>query len=94
MSEMDDTVAPHLRLTDEMLEMIPKVSDEEAIGFVPPQDLPEGVILTNKDNRNNRLQECLGCERLFKPTKTCRECGCFMVIKTWVKDATCPLNKW
>ena len=40
-----------------------------------------------------RLAVCLECPRLTK-TKNCRECGCFMVAKTKLKDATCPLGKW
>ena len=24
----------------------------------------------------------------------CKECGCFMNRKTWLKDASCPIGKW
>lgn len=41
-----------------------------------------------------RLTICSECERFFKPTKTCKECGCFMIVKTRLKNASCPLLKW
>lgn len=43
---------------------------------------------------SERLKICRDCERLFKPTQTCRECGCFMVVKTRLINARCPLGKW
>ena len=27
-------------------------------------------------------------------TQQCKKCGCFMKIKTKLKNATCPLQKW
>lgn len=56
--------------------------------------------LLNKDNyievseSNKRMQICLGCEHLIKLTHQCKECGCFMNLKTKLKDATCPVSKW
>jgi hypothetical protein len=44
--------------------------------------------------RERRLDLCLSCEHLFKPTDSCKKCGCFVRAKTWLKDAKCPLNKW
>lgn len=41
-----------------------------------------------------RLKICMECPRLFKPTTQCKECGCFMRIKTRLKSATCPIGKW
>jgi len=53
------------------------------------------------DNRNfdetvsaKRYEICEACPRFFKATKQCKECGCFMVIKTKLKEAQCPLQKW
>ena len=43
---------------------------------------------------NKRLGICLGCDRLLKVTKQCRECGCFMVLKVKLQEAVCPLGKW
>lgn len=44
--------------------------------------------------RENRLSLCMSCEHLFKPTDSCKKCGCFVKAKTWIKDSKCPLNKW
>lgn len=44
--------------------------------------------------QDERLNLCLSCEHLFKPTNTCKKCGCFMTAKTWLKNASCPLKKW
>jgi hypothetical protein len=61
---------------------------------VSPFDLLSSENYTTKNIRDNRLDICKDCDRLFKPTRTCRECGCFMAAKTWLKDADCPLGKW
>jgi len=59
-----------------------------------PIDLFNKNNYTELDIRDARYDICLGCDRLFKPTSTCKECGCFMNRKTWLKDASCPLGKW
>lgn len=59
-----------------------------------PWDLLDSDNYTTEKNRGDRYNTCLGCERLFKPTRTCKECGCFMSLKTWLKHAECPLGKW
>jgi hypothetical protein len=41
-----------------------------------------------------RLNICKACPRLFKPTMQCKECGCFMRIKTRMKSQSCPIGKW
>ena len=74
-------------------EQAPPIS-EEAANAVTPLDLLDGDNYTDKATRNERLDTCKGCERLFKPTASCKECGCFMALKTWLKDASCPLGKW
>jgi len=43
---------------------------------------------------NKRYEICESCPRFFKITKQCKECGCFMAIKTKLKEAVCPLGKW
>jgi hypothetical protein len=53
---------------------------------------PENYL--EQEGRDARLDVCRGCERLFAPTMTCKECGCFMAAKTWLAKATCPLGKW
>jgi multimeric flavodoxin WrbA len=41
-----------------------------------------------------RYNICQGCEKLYKPTSTCKMCGCFMGVKTWMPSKECPLKKW
>jgi hypothetical protein len=41
-----------------------------------------------------RLAICRECPRLFKPTMTCKECGCFMQVKARIPAQSCPLGKW
>lgn len=61
---------------------------EQVIAANPPG------FFTSRDTRAERVDVCRGCDRLFTPTFTCKECGCFMGLKTWLGDATCPLGKW
>lgn len=44
--------------------------------------------------REERMSICLSCEKLYKPTTTCKMCGCFMSLKTWLPRQSCPANKW
>lgn len=61
---------------------------------VSPFDLLSSDNYTTREIRDERLAICKGCDELFKPTRTCRDCGCFMGLKTWLKGATCGLGKW
>jgi hypothetical protein len=67
---------------------------EEEIDNVTPLDLLNVNAYTAKKIRDERYEICKSCPELFKPTRTCKKCGCFMAMKTWLKDATCPINKW
>lgn len=42
----------------------------------------------------DRMNICRSCEFLFKPTNSCKKCGCFMNVKTKMIHATCPIGKW
>lgn len=66
----------------------------EEIDETTPFDLLFSENYTTREIRDERYDQCLSCERLFKPTRTCKECGCFMAGKTWLKGASCPLGKW
>lgn len=44
--------------------------------------------------RAERLRECRSCDRFIALTSQCRECGCFMVAKTTLARAECPLGRW
>mgnify|MGYP003110145792 FL=1 len=42
----------------------------------------------------DRISICRKCEFYFKPTGTCKKCGCFMHLKTRISYTKCPLGKW
>jgi len=45
--------------------------------------------------QRDRLAECNTCDYLeVKPIKRCIKCGCFLELKTLVKDEECILKKW
>ena len=70
-----------------------EVTDEHAQSAAP-FDLLNSNNYTTKNVRNERYEVCKGCEHFFNPIKMCRECGCNMPMKTWLKEATCPIGKW
>ncbi len=41
-----------------------------------------------------RLEVCNQCEKFDKTFFTCKECGCFMKLKTLFPESKCPLAKW
>jgi hypothetical protein len=43
--------------------------------------------------QETRMEICRACPELTNLDR-CRKCGCFMVAKTRVKGARCPLGKW
>lgn len=51
-------------------------------------------MLADKEVAFARLDACDGCDRLFRPTFTCKECGCFMKVKVRLSGSSCPLGKW
>lgn len=47
-----------------------------------------------EEERNIRYDICKKCEWLFIPTNTCKKCGCFMTVKTYMPEQSCPIGKW
>jgi hypothetical protein len=46
------------------------------------------------DVASARLDICRSCPSFIALTTTCKECGCVMKLKTKLKNASCPLDKW
>lgn len=44
--------------------------------------------------RIERMAICRLCDKLRKDLPFCEECGCFMPLKTSLKNTVCPLGKW
>lgn len=59
----------------------------EAIIDTLPNKVPPEI-------REYRMNTCLDCEHLYKPTSSCKKCGCFMTVKTWMPGQKCPIDKW
>lgn len=45
-------------------------------------------------NFEQRLEVCKQCPYFNSYLKTCRKCGCILMIKTMFKSAKCPIGKW
>lgn len=61
---------------------------------VMPTDLLNKENYIEKIESEKRINVCLSCEDLIKLTRQCKRCGCFMNLKTKLKDAKCPIGKW
>lgn len=42
----------------------------------------------------DRLAICNECPHLNKKYTKCTKCGCFMKLKSTLKQASCPIGKW
>ena len=83
-----------MRLTQEAFDSLAP-EEQETIKEVRPWDLiMPGTPRAHPDVRKDRYDICKGCERFSKITKSCKECGCVMALKTVLADAQCPLGKW
>ena len=47
-----------------------------------------------EDMAKERMNVCLDCDRYENLLNRCKECGCFLTIKTRMKHLHCPLKKW
>ena len=75
--------------------MTPWEEYKAKLGTTRPWDIINPQIQKADDElANKRLDICLGCDRLIKATKPCKECGCFMALKVKLQGAVCPLGKW
>ena len=59
-----------------------------------PWHLIHKANYVNDSVAHERLSICTGCPEFIKITGQCKQCGCIMKLKTLLKQATCPLNKW
>lgn len=51
-------------------------------------------FFVNKEVYKERLDICRGCDEYFKPTGSCKLCGCFMRIKASIGIMECPKEYW
>jgi hypothetical protein len=43
---------------------------------------------------DERYSICKNCPQFLKMSKRCKECGCFMKLKTQISSSKCPIGKW
>jgi hypothetical protein len=62
---------------------------------VKPWDLLNpNTEYVDREISDARFNLCNFCPELISLTKQCKKCGCFMALKTKMKEAKCPLGKW
>jgi len=61
---------------------------------VTPWDVVNPNTEWDLEEGKKRLDICKSCPELIKLTKQCKQCGCFMGVKTKLKEAQCPIGKW
>lgn len=47
-----------------------------------------------KTQQIDRLAICNSCDELFRPTKQCKKCGCFVKAKALYAESFCPVGNW
>ena len=57
-------------------------------------DALDGNPSTETKESERRYEICKSCPSFNKKFKLCKECGCFMPLKTKLTIADCPLGKW
>ena len=59
-----------------------------------PSILPSLNVFASDSQRLERLSICEDCDTYKASTRQCKECGCFMKVKTRIPSSQCPLGKW
>ncbi len=68
---------------------------KQSLGDTSPLDLVNpNTEWADEILSKERYGICRSCPELIKLTKQCKKCGCFMIAKTKLQKATCPLGKW
>lgn len=69
--------------------MLKKIEEKKGLMAAFRKTLPIPVEVYE-----SRLNTCKSCEHAYKPTLTCKKCGCFMKIKAKMPEMNCPIGKW
>ena len=48
----------------------------------------------SSENVQKRMEICRNCDKFEPIQERCKQCGCFMKVKTSLRTASCPLNRW
>lgn len=52
------------------------------------------TYLADNEVASTRIKICMDCEHLWKVTRQCSKCYCFVDAKTKIRTEKCPLDKW
>jgi hypothetical protein len=77
-----------------MISELQKWKEEFKKSNVKPWDVLNPELRADPKVGAARMTICEQCPQLIKGIKQCKECGCFMKVKVYLKDATCPLGRW
>lgn len=61
---------------------------------VKPWDMFTNMPRATEEEADRRFAICEECPELTHISRRCKQCGCFMITKTKLQPATCPLGKW
>lgn len=75
-------------------ELTPWQRYKKNLGETRPWHLLDKENYIDDSIAKNRFEICKTCPELIKLTSQCKKCGCFMIAKTKLEKATCPLGKW
>ena len=67
---------------------------KEKNGVTPLDLLNPKTKKTESSLADERFEICKACPELIPVVSQCKQCGCFMKIKTTYEAAKCPLGKW
>lgn len=78
-----------------MSDLSPWEQWKKNLGETRPWDLLNpSTEYVDQDTAEDRFSICKACPELVNVTNQCKKCGCFMVLKTKLSNASCPLGKW
>jgi hypothetical protein len=99
--ETDDTVAsegvPEFKDNEWHQTWVTRtLTEEELLAQLESQKQIEIPVnfLVDSETSTSRYNTCKACERYNSLTSICKECGCFMIVKTKIHGVVCPLGKW
>jgi len=44
--------------------------------------------------KDKRMKICEGCAWFIKKSQRCASCGCFVPLKAFLEEESCPVGKW
>lgn len=76
---------------NKLLKRMQEVAEKTADNMI---DNVKEKIMVPEEIRVQRWEICASCDKLYKPTNSCKLCGCFMKLKVTLPFAECPIKKW